>query len=33
MQGRVIAVFANDRVDDDLITRQAFLDDPWWQCC
>src|SRR5271154_3982594 len=31
MQGRVIAVFANDRVDDDAVTGQALLNDPWWQ--
>jgi hypothetical protein len=27
MQGRVIAIFADDRLDDDLVTRQALLDD------
>src|ERR1700687_1589986 len=31
MQGRVIAIFADDRIDDDAVTRQALLDDPWWQ--
>ena len=31
MQGRVIAIFADDRVDDDSVTRQALLDDPWRQ--
>src|SRR5664279_1244806 len=31
MQRSVIAIFADDRVDDDAVTRQAFLDDPWWQ--
>src|ERR1017187_6474022 len=29
MQGRVIAIFADDRLDDDPVTRQALLDDPW----
>ena len=28
MQGRVIAIFADDRLDDDPVTRQALLDDP-----
>jgi hypothetical protein len=28
MQRRVIAVFADDRLDDDPVTRQALLDDP-----
>jgi hypothetical protein len=27
MQGHVIAILADDRVDDDSVTRQAFLDD------
>ena len=31
MKGCVIAIFADDRVDDDPVTRQAFLDDPWRQ--
>src|SRR5271157_5753930 len=31
MQGSVIAVLADDRVDDDAITRQTLLDDPGWQ--
>jgi len=31
MQRCVIAIFADDRVDDDAVTRQALLDDPWWQ--
>jgi hypothetical protein len=31
MQGRVIAIFADDRLDDDPVTRQALLDDPWRQ--
>lgn len=31
MQGRVIAIFADDRVNHDPGTRQAFLDDPWRQ--
>src|SRR6266550_111772 len=29
MQGCVIAIFADDRLDDDAVTRQALLDDPW----
>ena len=29
----MIAIFADDRVDDDAVTRQALLDDPWWQWC
>src|SRR5271165_543275 len=33
MQRRVIAIFADDRVDDDAVTGQAFLDDPWRQWC
>src|SRR6266436_3043416 len=33
MQGRVIAILADDRVDDNPVTRQALLDDPWWQRC
>ena len=33
MQRCVIAVFADDRVDDDAVTGQALLDDPWWQWC
>src|SRR5664280_3501221 len=33
IQGCVIAIFADDRVDDDAVTRQALLDDPWWQRC
>ena len=33
MQGRVIAILADDRVDDDAVTRQALLDDPWRQRC
>src|SRR5208283_3469037 len=34
VQGRVIAIFADDRVDDDPVTRQALRDDPWgqWRC-
>src|ERR1039457_6874495 len=28
MQGRVIAIFADDRVDDNPVTRQSLLDDP-----
>src|ERR1019366_8157625 len=31
MQGRVIAIFAYDRLDDDPVTRPALLDDPWRQ--
>src|ERR1017187_5809417 len=31
MQGRVIAIFAYDRLDDDPVPRQALLDDPWRQ--
>ena len=31
MQRRVIAIFADDRLDDDPVTRQAFLDYPWRQ--
>jgi hypothetical protein len=31
MQRRVIAIFADDRLDDDPVTRQALLDDPWRQ--
>jgi hypothetical protein len=31
MQGQVIAIFADNRVDDDPVTRQALLDDPWRQ--
>jgi len=31
MQRRVVAILADDRVDDDAVTRQALLDDPWWQ--
>ena len=31
MQGCVIAIFADDRVDDDPVTPQAFLNDPWRQ--
>src|SRR5208337_4453199 len=33
MQWRVIAIFADDRVDDDPVTGQALLNDPWWQWC
>src|ERR1017187_8659443 len=33
MQGSVIAIFADDRVDDNPVTRQALLDDPWRQWC
>jgi hypothetical protein len=33
MQRRVIAILADDRVDNDAITRQALLDDPWWHWC
>src|ERR1039458_8848590 len=33
IQRRVIAILADDRVDDDPVTRQALLDDPWWQWC
>src|SRR5438094_3568124 len=29
MQGHVIAILADDRVDDNAVTRQALLDDPW----
>jgi hypothetical protein len=29
MQGSLIAIFADDRVDDDPVTRQTLLDDPW----
>ena len=29
----MIAILADDRVDDDPVTRQALLDDPWWQRC
>src|SRR5260370_2847862 len=29
MQRRVVAILANDRVDNDAVTRQALLDDPW----
>jgi hypothetical protein len=28
MQGQVIAILADDRLDDDPVTRQALLDDP-----
>jgi len=28
MQGCVITILADDRVDDDPVTRQALLDDP-----
>src|SRR5450432_3409238 len=28
MQRRVITIFADDRVDDNPVTRQALLDDP-----
>jgi len=31
MQGCVIAIFADDRLDDDPVTRQALLYDPWRQ--
>jgi hypothetical protein len=31
MQGHVIAIFADDRLDDDPVTRQALLDDSWGQ--
>src|SRR5271166_6688157 len=31
MQGHVIAIFADNRLDDDPVTRQALLDDPWRQ--
>jgi hypothetical protein len=31
MQGRVIAILADDRVDDNTVTCQALLDDPWRQ--
>ncbi len=31
MQGRVITILADDRLDDDAVTRQALLDDPWRQ--
>src|SRR6266699_2579007 len=31
MQRCVIAIFTDDRVDDDAVTRQALLDDPWQQ--
>src|SRR5260370_38868267 len=31
MERCAIAIFADDRVDDDPVTRQALLDDPWWQ--
>jgi hypothetical protein len=31
MQRRVVAILADNRVDDDAVTRQAFLDDPWRQ--
>src|SRR5271169_7070288 len=33
IQRRMIAILADDRVDDDPVTRQALLDDPWWQWC
>ena len=29
MQGQVIAILADDRLNDDPVTRQALLDDPW----
>src|SRR6266851_9041533 len=29
MQRRVVAILANDRVDNDAVTRQALLDDLW----
>src|ERR1035437_1383969 len=31
MQGRVIAILADDRVDHDPVTRQALLDNSWRQ--
>jgi hypothetical protein len=31
MQGQVIAILADDCLDDDPVTRQALLDDPWRQ--
>ena len=31
MQWCVIATLADDRVDDDPVTGQTFLDNPWWQ--
>src|ERR1035441_8875040 len=33
MQWGVIAVLADDRVNDDTVARQALLDDPWRQWC
>src|SRR5271166_4740025 len=33
MQGRVIAIFADYRFDDDAVAGQALLDDPWRQRC
>ena len=33
MQRRMIAIFADDRVDDDAVTRQALRDDPRRQRC
>ena len=29
----MIAILADDRVNYDLISGQALLDDPWWQWC
>src|ERR1022692_4341602 len=29
----VVAILADDRVDDDAVARQALLDDPWRQWC
>src|SRR5208283_996994 len=31
MQGQVIAILADDCLDDDPVTRQTLLDDPWRQ--
>src|SRR5580692_798272 len=31
MKGGVIAILADDRVDDDTVTGQTLLNDPWWQ--
>jgi len=33
MKGYVIAILADDRLNDDAVARQALLDDPWGQWC
>jgi hypothetical protein len=33
VQGSVIAILTDDRVNDDAVARQTLLDDPWWQWC